>query len=148
MLDHHVNELDLCCRRDPRREELAKSFADRRAVEADERADEAAKSLARFAGSLDIPGLADAGVQQEFFELAQIGRRERSALPQLMQHDVVFMRLQEMPGLLLEAREVSLPDLWQQVFDAIADLVGKVRVDHCLSRLFDMLDEIAQPQPH
>jgi hypothetical protein len=104
--------------------------------------------VARFAGSFDVPGLADAGVQQEFFEFAQIGRRERFALPQLMQHDVVFMRFQEMLGLLLEAREVSFADLRQQVFDAIADLVGKIRVDHRLSRFFDMLDEIVQPQPH
>ena len=35
-----------------------------------------------------------------------------------MKHDVVFMRFQEMPGLLLEASEVGLTDLRQFMFDA------------------------------
>jgi hypothetical protein len=39
-------------------------------------------------------------------------------LPQLVKDDVVFMRFQEMPGLLLEAREVSFADLRQLMFDA------------------------------
>ncbi len=34
------------------------------------------------------------------------------------------------------------------MFGAIADLVGKVRIDNRLSRLFDVLDQIAQTQPY
>ena len=65
-----------------------------------------------------------------------------------MKHDVVLVRFQEMPGLLLEAGEIGLADLRQFVFDAFADLVGEIRIDDRLSRLLDVLDKIAQPQPH
>ena len=34
------------------------------------------------------------------------------------------------------------------MFDAVADLVGEVRIDDRLRRLVDVLDQIAQPQPH
>ena len=65
-----------------------------------------------------------------------------------MKHDVVLVRLEKVPGLLLEAGEISLADLRQIVLDALADLVGEVRIDHRLLCLVDMLDEIAQAQPH
>src|ERR1700674_4284266 len=48
MLDHHVDELDLCRRRDAFGEELAKGFADRRTFETDNRADEAAETMTRL----------------------------------------------------------------------------------------------------
>ena len=37
--------------------------------------------------------------------------------------------------------------IWDQIIrtDEIANLVGEIRIDHRLSRLFDMLDEITQP---
>ncbi len=63
-------------------------------------------------------------------------------------HDVVLMGLQELPRLLLEAGEVDFAELRQFVLDAFADLVGKVRVDDGLRALFDVLDEVAQAQPH
>ena len=80
------------------------------------------------------------------FRVRQVGRRERFTLPQLVQHDVVLMRLEEMPRLLLEAGEVGFADLRQFVLDAVADLVGEVRIDDRLPRLFDVLHQIAQPQ--
>jgi hypothetical protein len=62
-----------------------------------------------------------------------------------VQHDVILVRFEEMPGFLLEAREIGLADLRQFVFDAIADLVGEVGIDHRLFRFVDMLDQVAHP---
>ena len=129
----------------PAAKEVAEGCAHRRAVKPNQRANEAAKALARLTGALDIPA-SPAGIQQHLFEFAQVGRRERFTLPQLMQDDVVFMGFEEMPRLLLEAGEVGFADLRQFVFDALADLVSKVRIDNRLSRLFDVLDKIAQTQ--
>ena len=122
---------------------IHRSFADSRPVQPDHRADESAETLARLAGALDIASLADAGLQQHLFEFAQVRWRERFALPQLVQHDVIFVGFKEMPDLLLEARKVGLADLRQFMFDAVANLVGKIRINHSLSRLFDMLDQIS-----
>ena len=80
VLDHHVDELDLRSRRRSRRQEFAECFADRRAVEPDQRAHEAAEALAGLARALDIPGLADAGVEQHLFEFAR-GRSASAACP-------------------------------------------------------------------
>src|SRR5580704_9896999 len=108
MLDHHVDERDLRCRRRAAREEVAEGLVDRRAVEPDERANETAEALARLAGALDVALFSDTRVEQHVFELGEVGRRQRSALPQLVKHDVIFMGFEEMPRLLLEADEVGL----------------------------------------
>ena len=65
-----------------------------------------------------------------------------------MKHDVIFMRLEEMPSLLLEAGEIGLTNLRQFVFDAVSDLVGKVRINNRLSGFFDVLHKIAQTQSY
>ncbi len=52
-----------------------------------------------------------------------------------------------MTGLLFETREVGLADLRQFVFDAVAYLIRKVRINDRLSCLVDMLHEVAQAQP-
>ena len=77
------------------------------------RADEAAEAVACLPGALDVARFADAGVEQHLFEFGEVGGRQRLALAQLVQHDVVLVRLQEMPGLLLEACEIGLADLRQ-----------------------------------
>src|ERR1700679_981442 len=115
MLDDHFDEFNLGRRRDFLCQEFAESFANRRAVEPDNRANEAAETMARLAGALDITGFADAGIQQHLFEFAKVGWRERFTLPQLVENDVVFVRFEEMPGFLLEACEIRLADLRQLV---------------------------------
>jgi hypothetical protein len=61
-----------------------------------------------------------------------------------MKNDMILMRLEKMPRLLLEAYEIRLADLRHIELDAIADLVGEVRIDHILFRLLDMLNKVAQ----
>src|ERR1700733_8954279 len=126
MLDDHVDELDLSRRRDTCCQKFAESVADCCALQPDQRADEAPKAMTCLARAFDIAGFADAGVEQHLFKFGQVGWRERSALPQLVKHDVVLVCSEEMSGLLLETREVRFANLRQQVFDAITDLVDEV----------------------
>ncbi|WP_291696444.1 hypothetical protein, partial [Bradyrhizobium sp.] len=98
--------------------------------------------------ALDVASLADAGVEQQLLQFVEVRRRQRLALPQLVQHEIVAVGAQEMPRLGLEAGEVGLADLWQGHFDAVADLIGEIGIDDGLSGLLDVLDQVAQPQAH
>src|ERR1019366_5385869 len=118
MLDHHIDEFDRSGRRGSAREKFTERVADRRAIETDQRADEAAEPLARLPCALDVASFSDAGVQQHLFKLAEVGWCKWFALPQLVKHDVAFMCFKEMPRLLLKASEVGLADLRQYMFDS------------------------------
>jgi hypothetical protein len=63
MLDHHIDELDLSGCRGSAREKFTERLADRRAVETDQRADEAAEPLARLPCALNVASFSDAGVK-------------------------------------------------------------------------------------
>ena len=111
MFDHHVDELDLLCRRGPACQKLTERLAHRRAVEPHNRTHKATETSAGLAGAFDISGLADTGVEQHLFEFAQVSRCQRLTSPQLVEDNVILVCLQEMPGLEFEPREVGLAEL-------------------------------------
>ena len=130
MFDNHVDELDLCRCRSPRQEEITERLADGRAVEPDQRSHKAAEALAGLARPHNVAGLADSRVEQHLLQLIEIACSERFSLPQLVQHDVVLVRPEEVPRLQLEAGEVSFPSSQEigamQTVEQPAHLAGDV----------------------
>src|SRR5262245_41131098 len=111
MLDHHVDEFDLGCGRGASGQEFRKCFGHRSTIKADQRAHKTAKTITGLSSTLDVLSFTDPSVKQHLLKLGQIGGRQRLALPQLMQHDVILMCAQKMPRLCPEAGKVAVSEL-------------------------------------
>nr|WP_309085758.1 hypothetical protein [Chelativorans sp.] len=147
MFDHQADEFDLLMCRRVVRDELCEGIVDGFPIQSDERADEASEAVARLFDALDFCRSRDTRVHEQPLKFRHIICRQRPSLAQLVEHLIAAQAAQEMPRLCLEAHEIRFAHLRQVDLFTSANLVGEVGLDDLLRAFFDVLDEIAQPQP-
>ena len=96
----------------------------------------------------DVVRRPDPGVQHHAFQFSKVRCRQRLVQPQLVNGDVVLVRLEELPRLRQELRAVGHVRNSGSVNGGLgAHLVLEVGVDRLALDLLDQLDEQPQPLP-
>jgi hypothetical protein len=147
MVDHHVHEFMLVSRQLAALAETVQGPLRGGAIKPDQRAHE--KAEAPFAANpLHLFRRADASLDEDTFEFAEIGRRQRLVPVELQNSYVALIGLQELPRLRAEPIHIRA-NRYATNLDRVAcpDLVLEIRIHKLALFVFDQLDEVAQPAP-
>ncbi len=145
VIDDEINELNLIgsCDRFP--QEITKGLLRGFAIEANQRSDKSAKSLAGLLGLFEVMIVADARCQQYSFKFTEVGGGEGLIEAEFVDGDVVFVGQEKLSCLGAEAIEfIAAPKGLDVDRDFAAEFVDEVGVDRLAARFFDEANQVAE----